>query len=80
MYLLYISLIVTLIIASIILINCIFIIPVCNNENFVNNPIIITDNFLNIKGKGENISSDKYIIIESKYLATVIIILKKQIY
>ena len=77
MYLLYISLIVTLIIASIILINCIFIIPVCNNENFVNNPIIITDNFLNIKGKGENISSDKYIIIESKYLATVIDNIKK---
>jgi hypothetical protein len=79
MYLLYISLIVTLIIASIILINYIFITHVCNNENFVNNPIIITDNFLNVKdkGEGEDISSDKYIIVESNYLATVIDNIKK---
>jgi len=78
MYLLYISLIVTLIIASIILINYIFITPFCN-ENFVNNPIIITDNLLNVKdkGEGEDISSDKYIIVESKYLATVIDNIKK---
>ena len=76
MYSLYISLIVILIIASIILIKCLFK-PSNNNEKFVNNPIIITDNFLNVKNKGEDISSDKYIIIESKYLATVIDNLKK---
>ena len=78
MYLQYVSLILILIliITSIILIIYVFITD-SNNENFVNNPIIITDNFLNVKGKDEDISSDKYIIVESKYLATVIDNIKK---
>ena len=75
MYSLYISLIVILIIASIILIKCLFI-PSNNNEKFVNNPIIITDNFLNIKDKDKDIS-DKYIIVESTYLPTIIDKIKK---
>ena len=77
MYLIYISLILILIIVSIVLIKCVFI-PGYKNENFVNNPIIITDNFLNVKEKDKDISSDKYIIIESKYLATVIDNIKKK--
>ena len=76
MYSLYISLIVILIIASIILIKCLLI-PCHNNETFVNNPIIITDNFLNVNGEGEDLSSGKYIIVESKYLGTIIDNLKK---
>ena len=76
MYSLYISLIVILIIASIILIKCVLI-SCQNNETFVNNPIIITDNFLNVNGEGEDLSSGKYIIVESKYLGTIIDNLKK---
>jgi hypothetical protein len=46
------------------------------NEHFVDNPIIITDNFLNIKDKDIGIS-DKYIIVESTYLPTIIDKIKK---
>jgi hypothetical protein len=77
MYSLCISLILLLIIVSVILFKYGFI-PDRKNENFVNDPIIITDNFLNVKEKNKDISSDKYIIIESKYLVTVIDNIKKK--
>jgi hypothetical protein len=71
--------IISLISLTLILIIVIFILIKCTipiNEKFVNNPIIITDNFLNIKDKDNDIS-DKYIIVESTYLPTIIDKIKK---
>jgi hypothetical protein len=47
-----------------------------NKEGFVNDSIIITDNILNIKEKDKNLSED-YVIISSKYFATIIDNVKK---
>ena len=74
MKLIYISLVLILIIVASLVIKCV--IKNINNEGFVNNSIIITDNILNIKVKDENIS-ENYVVISSKYFATIIDNVKK---
>jgi hypothetical protein len=76
---LYISLLLILIIAIVAIFIYILAIYRINNrdiENYVNNPIIITDNQLNIKDVNKDISAN-YIIVNSKYLARIIDEIKK---
>jgi hypothetical protein len=75
----YISLLLILIIAIVVLFLYILAIYRINNrnvENYVNNPIIITDNQLNIKDINKDISAN-YIIVNSKHLARIIDEIKK---
>jgi len=79
MNLLYISFLLILIIAIIAIFICILEISSINKkekENYVNNPIIITDNQLNIKEVNKDISAN-YIIINSKHLVRIIDEIKK---
>ena len=79
MNLLYISLLLILIIVIIAIVQYILAIYKENNkdiENYVNNPIIITDNQLNIKDVNKDISAN-YIIVNSKHLAKIIDEIKK---
>ena len=75
----YISLLLILIIAIVAMFLYILAIYRIKNkdiENYVNNPIIITDNQLNIKDINKDISAN-YIIVNSKYLARIIDEIKK---
>ena len=75
----YISLLLILIIAIVAMFLYILAIYRIKNkdiENYVNNPIIITDNQLNIKDVNKDISAN-YIIVNSKYLARIIDEIKK---
>jgi len=74
LYIYIISSILILIIVASLVIKCV--ITIMNKEGFVNNSIVITDNILNIKAKDKNLSED-YVIISSKYFATIIDNIKK---
>ena len=73
----YISLILILIIVVVIIIKSIYIVSPNNKEHFISNPIIITDNLLNVKDATEKIATttppdEKYIFVDSRNLATII--------
>ena len=72
----YISLILILIIVVVIIIKSIYVVSPNNKEHFISNPIIITDNLLNVKDATEKDATkqsvEKYIIVGSKNLATII--------
>ena len=72
----YISLILILIIVVVVIIKSIYVVYPNNKEHFISNPIIITDNLLNVKDATEKDATkqsvEKYIIVGSKNLATII--------
>ena len=72
----YISLILILIIVVVIIIKSIYVVSPNNKEHFISNPIIITDNLLNVKDATEKIATtppdEKYIFVDSRNLATII--------